>query len=252
MEPYHYSQITRLIRLRRTFSLCVATGNKRAKSTQELLNVCMCSITCRKRQELNRIIKLKSGGWTHSVTTSLPLLLGSLCTVHLHWFHVSGSGRGEVFYDFKVQIGLSLPPSHTYTHADSLAYLPQRVWQIYVLSIRHLLMVKNEFYWMSYKMLAGQRVHKSWTRPCHTAQPSLLLLINSNLPTLCLMQCGSGWPVHCRPLPSVLHSRFNPHFRRPQSGLKATLTPAGHQWYFNLKPPLSPLTHAVILTLEWW
>lgn len=84
-------------------------------------------------------------------------------------------------------------------------------------------------------------VHKSRTRPCQSAQPRLLLLINSNLPTLCLMQCGSGWPVHCRPLPSVLHSRFNPPFSGGCSrGLKATLTPSGHRWYFNLKPLLCP------------
>lgn len=151
-------------------------------------------------------------------------------------------GGGKYFMTLKSKQGFLCLP-HTHIH-------PQ--WQIYVLSSRHLLMVKNELYWMSYKMLAGQRVHKSWTRPCHTAQPSLLLLINSNLPTLCLMQCGSGWPVHCRPLPSVLHSRFNPHFRRLEPGLKATLTPAGHLLYFNLKPPASPLTHAVILTPEWW
>lgn len=143
-----------------------------------------------------------------------------------------------------------MSPSHTHTLTVLLARLPQRVGQIYALSIRHLLMVKNELYLMSYKMLAGHRVHKSWTRPCHTAQPRLLLLINSNLPTLCLMQCGSGWPVHCRPLPSVLHSRFNPHHRQLQPGLRATLTPAGHRWHFNIRPPPSLLTHAVILILE--
>lgn len=65
-----------------------------------------------------------------------------------------GWERRRGVYDFKVETGLSLSPSHTYTHTDNLTYLQQRLGQIYVLGIRHLLMVKNELYRMSYKMLA--------------------------------------------------------------------------------------------------
>lgn len=195
---------------------------QRSTATQRL-NV--CSITCSERYELNRIIKTQMR-WLVAAWLCVYLSAQAL----LVW-PSEGGGGGGVFDDSKVQMGHSLSPSHTYTHTDSLNYLQQGVGQIYVLGIRHLLMVKNELYWMSYKMLVGRRAHKSWTGPCHTVQPRLLLLINSNFPTLCLMQCGSGWSVHCRqagrPLLSVVHSRFNPHFRRPQSGLKATLTPAG-------------------------
>lgn len=95
---------------------------------------------------------------------------------------------------------------------------------------------------MTYKILAGRRLHKFCTRPCHTGHPSLLLLINSNLPTLCLMHCGSGWPVHCRPLPSVLQSRFNlPPLGHLRAGLRATLTPAGHIRYFYSESPSIPI-----------
>lgn len=66
---------------------------------------------------------------------------GSTCLTVGGW---GGWGvGGEVFDDSKVQMGHSLSPSHTYTHTDSLNYLQQGVGQIYVLGIRHLLMVKN-------------------------------------------------------------------------------------------------------------
>lgn len=55
--------------------------------------------------------------------------------------------RVQLFYDFKVQTGRSLSPSHTLSHTHTLTVSPacNSVWgQIYVLAIRHLLMVKNE------------------------------------------------------------------------------------------------------------
>lgn len=55
--------------------------------------------------------------------------------------------RVQLFYDFKVQMGHSLSPSRTLSHTHTLTVSPacNSVWgQIYVLAIRHLLMVKNE------------------------------------------------------------------------------------------------------------
>lgn len=55
--------------------------------------------------------------------------------------------RVHLFYDFKVQMGHFLSPSDTISHTHTLTVSPacNSVWgQIYVLAIRHLLMVKNE------------------------------------------------------------------------------------------------------------
>lgn len=125
-------------------------------------------------------------------------------------------------------MGHCLSPAHT-------RY--QRVGQIYILGVQHSFIVHR----MTFHIFADQRVHKSRPGPCHAAQPRPFLLINSNLAALCLMQCGSSWPGHCReasPLWSPLKVQ-GPFFRGPVSRLKATLTPAGCQWYFRLKLPLS-------------
>lgn len=91
-----------------------------------------------------------------------------------------------------------------------------------------------------------ETLHKFSKRPRHTAHQNLLLLINSNLPSLCLMQCGPGWPVHCRPLPSVLHTRFSVAFRQLQQGLRTILTPAGYWRTFHVRHsiPMNPCQDA--------
>lgn len=141
--------------------------------------------------------------------------------------YICSGGSEEVFYDFKVQIELLCHP-YTHIHTLIVPLTGHSGWD------KFMSWVSDTCWWlkMSYTewviRCLGARGSINPGLGCVTLPgPSLLLLINSNLPTLCLMQCGSGWPVHCRPLPSVLHSRFNPHLRRLWSGLRATLTPAG-------------------------